>query len=661
MTKKITLSLLLTGAVSFYFQSNLLIAQERNPFEQTFQNNLPPFKVNPSTGSFQYDMDGKNVTSKHLINRLNEWMGAGSDHTFKMINEETDDLGFKHSTFQHYYKNVKVADEIVSLHEKDGFLTYINGEITSKIDLSTGNSLSEAEVQSIVKADLKKDTDISFSNLEQVVNKLDNGRGIQTFSVSKIDVLAVNPLQAFTYYIDNSTHKIINKLSKIHHTDTPSTSATLNKGNQQITVDSNNGSFRLRDNARKIYTLNGTNLTINPSTGAITGAANVEYTNSSPNFTSNATKPAVEVHWGMEKTYDYYLTRHNRNSYDGVGSAIKNYYNFSNSGDGANAAAVDINGQVLMVFGNGTYSNQTILKPVVNLDVAGHEYTHLVTGRNGHGGLNYEKESGALNESISDMIGTAIEFYSGITPNWTIGEGIPIPMPGYPGTYFRNMANPNVAQSIAGSSQPDTYLGTYWQNTNVVPSDSNDQGGVHTNSGVGNYWFYLLSAGGSGTNDIGNTFAVTGITIQKAEKIVYRALMNYLTPNSGYMDFYNATKKATIDLYGITSNEILQVAKAWYAVGIGNGVFLATSEVKPLENNLKIYPNPVTQGAFTIETKESKDAKYELYDLSGKVLIPSQKLNSGANRISVNGIQSGVYLLKLISDGNTVSKKIIIK
>jgi hypothetical protein len=284
----------------------------------------------------------------------------------------------------------------------------------------------------------------------------------------------------------------------------------------------------------------------------------------------------------------------------------------------------------------------------------------LVTGRNGHGGLNYEKESGALNESISDMIGTAIEFYSGITPNWTIGEGIPIPMPGYPGTYFRNMANPNVAQSTAGPAQPDTYLGTYWQNTNVVPSDSNDQGGVHTNSGVGNYWFYLLSAGGSGTNDIGNTFAVTGIPIQKAEKIVYRALMNYLTPNSGYMDFYNATKKAAIDLYGITGNEILQVVKAWYAVGIGNEAFLTTSDVKPLENNIKIYPNPVNQGFFTVETK-SKDAKYELYDLSGKLLIPSQKLNSGVNRISVNGIQSGVYLLKLISDGNTVSKKIIIK
>jgi hypothetical protein len=88
---------------------------------------------------------------------------------------------------------------------------------------------------------------------------------------------------------------------------------------------------------------------------------------------------------------------------------------------------------------------------------------------------------------------------------------------------------------------------------------------------------------------------------------------------------------------------------------------LATTEVKPLENNIKIYPNPVTQGSFTIETKENRDTKYELYDLSGKLLIPSQKLNSGTNKVSVAGIQSGVYLLKLISEGNTVSKKIIIK
>lgn len=660
MTRKITLSLLLTGAVSFYFQSNLLIAQERNPSEQTSNNSLPSFKTNPSTGSFQYDMDGKNVTSKQLINRLNEWMNANSDHTFKIINEESDDLGFKHTTLQHYYKNVKVADEIVSLHEKNGFLTYVNGEVTSKIDLSTGNSLFQSETETIVKADLKKNIELSFSNFEQAIATIDTGRGIQSFYVSKIDVFAASPLQSFTYYIDNSSRKIINKLSKIRHTDTPSTSATLNKGNQQITVDSYNGSYRLKDNARKIYTYNGTNTTINPVTGTLQGITNAEYTSNTPNFTSDATKAAVEVHWGMEKTYDYYLTRHSRNSYDGLGSVIKNYYNFSDSGDGTNAAAVDNNGQVFMIFGSGKYLNAQVFNPLVNLDVTGHEYTHLINGRNGHGGLNYQKESGALDESIADMMGTAIEFYSGITPNWTIGEGIPIPVSAYPGTYFRNMANPNVAQSIAGSAQPDTYLGTYWQNTNVTPSESNDQGGVHTNSGVGNYWFYLLSVGGSGTNDIGNTFAVSGITIQKAEKIVFRALMNYLTPNSGYMDFYNATKKAAIDLYGITSNEGLQVAKAWYAVGIGNGV-LATTEVKPLENNIKIYPNPVTQGSFTIETKENRDTKYELYDLSGKLLIPSQKLNSGINKVSVAGIQSGVYLLKLISEGNTVSKKIIIK
>jgi Zn-dependent metalloprotease len=127
------------------------------------------------------------------------------------------------------------------------------------------------------------------------------------------------------------------------------------------------------------------------------------------------------------------------------------------------------------------------MNPVVGLDVAGHEYSHLIIGRNGLGGLNYEAESGAINESIADMLGTAIEFYSGASPNWTIGEGIPTAniLTPNPSPYMRNMSDPN---NVNPGPQPDTYLGVNWVNT-ADTSDSNDYGGVHTNSGVGNYWF----------------------------------------------------------------------------------------------------------------------------------------------------------------------------
>src|SRR6476469_10549374 len=106
------------------------------------------------------------------------------------------------------------------------------------------------------------------------------------------------------------------------------------------------------------------------------------------------------------------------------------------------------------------------------------------------------------------------------------------------------MSNPN------SEGQPDTYKGTYWVSTANVTA-GNDYGGVHTNSGVLNYWFYLLSVGGSGTNDLGTSFSVSGITIQKAAKIAYRAERLYLTPNSKYAAARKATMQAAADLFGL--------------------------------------------------------------------------------------------------------------
>jgi hypothetical protein len=122
------------------------------------------------------------------------------------------------------------------------------------------------------------------------------------------------------------------------------------------------------------------------------------------------------------------------------------------------------------------------------------------------------------------------------------------------------MSNPN------GGKQPDTYNSPlpngYWDRS-ASPS-------VHTNSGVQNYWFYLLSQGGSGTNDLGNSFNVTGIGINQARQIAYRNLVTHLSANATYMDCYFGSLLATQSLYGNPSIEYTAVKNAWYAVGIGN-------------------------------------------------------------------------------------------
>ncbi|WP_027381759.1 M4 family metallopeptidase [Chryseobacterium daeguense] len=671
MKKTITLVKALAFATVTAASMNLVQAQSIKNNTEADVKNLPRISKTSAMGNFYANFSGQDISSDFLVNHFNEWLGAGSDHTFKFVKENTDELGIKHKVYQHYFKGIKVADEFILLHEKNGQLTFANGEFSSDINAGAGSAIPQAEAENIATADMKAQGNTSFSNYETVITKIDNGRGVSLHYVTKIDGFSLKPLNAFTYYIDNSTKNIIKKIARSYHADTPSNSSTLYKGTQAITVDSNNGSYRLKDNARNIHTMNAANIdgNFNTSTGLLNGAT--EYTNATPNFTAAITKPAVEAHWAIEKAHDYYVNRFNRNSYDGNGALIRNYYNVdfgtlqtgTPSGNGFNAAAVDVPGTVtFMVYGNGGIDSSTpsgvVANPFVGIDVAGHEYSHLIIARNGLGGLNYQGESGALNESIADMMGTAIEFYSGINPNWTMGEGMLNPAVIAP-AYLRSLSNPNSGPDMLDAHQPDTYHSTFWAST-ANPNQGNDNGGVHTNSGVGNYWFYLLSKGGSGVNDIGNSFNVTGITIQKAEKIIYRALMNYLTPNATYMDAYNATKQAVTDLYGASGNEQLQNVKAWYAVGIGNGV-LATNEVPArAESQFAIYPNPVKNQMFTIENDKAEGA-FEIYDLSGKLVKQSEKLTKGINKVNINGVQKGVYLVKIISGGNTVAKKIIVE
>lgn len=118
------------------------------------------------------------------------------------------------------------------------------------------------------------------------------------------------------------------------------------------------------------------------------------------------------------------------------------------------------------------------------------------------------------------------------------------------------MSEPNL------HGDPNTYLGNYWW------TSSGDNGGVHTNSGVQNKWFYLLCVGEVGTNDFGYNYNVPAIGRIKASAIAYRNLSVYLGPNSQYIDARNGAIQAAEDLYGSGSPEALAVDEAWKAVGV---------------------------------------------------------------------------------------------
>ncbi|WP_460504030.1 M4 family metallopeptidase, partial [Hymenobacter agri] len=325
------------------------------------------------------------------------------------------------------------------------------------------------------------------------------------------------------------------------------TFATRYMGTRTALTDQLNGSYRLRD-----YTRAAGIETYNLRTGTNTAAA-VDFTDADNNWTAaefnNTAKDnaALDAHFGAQATFDYWMSTHGRNSINGSGGKFINYVHLRVGFDNAYWDGAAMN------YGDGS----TLFTPLTALDVCGHETGHGVCQATAN--LVYQNESGALNEGFSDIWGAAVEY--SVDPSkqtWVVGEDITRAAGG-----LRSMSNPLSTSML--SPCPANYRGRLWA------FGTADNGGVHTNSGVLNHWFYILSVGKSGVNEQQQAYAVTGIGIDKAARIAYRAERLYLTPNSDYRSTRMFTIQAATDLYGANSAEVTAVTDAWYAVGLGTG------------------------------------------------------------------------------------------
>lgn len=251
--------------------------------------------------------------------------------------------------------------------------------------------------------------------------------------------------------------------------------------------------------------------------------------------------------------YDYFLTSHGRDSFDGAGAAIKSTAHHCPQGQPQGTTCPDYqNAQwtgTQMIYADGFTSAD---------DVVGHELTHAVTQYSAN--LLYYMQSGALNESFSDIFGETIDLLNGAgndasNVRWKLGEDLP-------GGAIRDMMNPTASPYFSPGKMSDSWYficdETGWTNP------SGDHGGVHTNSGVPNHAYALMVDGGTYNN---TTIAPIGLT--KAAKIQYRALTVYLTSGSGFNDDSTALNQSCTDLVGtsgITASDCTQVALALVAV-----------------------------------------------------------------------------------------------
>jgi hypothetical protein len=293
-----------------------------------------------------------------------------------------------------------------------------------------------------------------------------------------------------------------------------------------------------------------------------------------------------------------------------------------------------------MTYGDGSSADN--FKPLTAIDVCGHEITHGLTSFTAN--LNYSNESGAMNEGFSDVFGTAIEWYARPAQHdWLIGGDFYV---------IRNMSNPNAY------GDPDTYKGTYWY------TGTGDNGGVHTNSGVLNFWFYLLTAGGNGTNDNGFAYSVSGLGISKSQAIAFRTLTVYLVPTSNYSAARTASIQAASDLYGAASNEVTQTINAWDAVGVGGGLSAAgriaavtaannaVTSIAAVDANAAVYPNPVNnQMQLQFNSDKNAAVAMDMVDMYGRVLMRKNiSAVKGYNTVTVDipaAVPVGNYMVRM--------------
>ncbi len=496
-----------------------------------------------------------NVPALSLWNQYGDAMGLGADDDMSLTRSETDALGWSHYRFQQLYKGVPVEFAVYNIHEKVGRAVKGNGEIAKNIDVQVAPVLSYDEAFALalqcigaktyywevphyeyMKQLATDDPTATFYPQGEllIVDADFNPRNRPSYHLAwKFEIYAAEPEGRDWVYVDAHNGSIIKELDLVMHESIPATAETRYSGTREIITDSTENGYVLRDDTRGrgVLTFDAVD-----STDISYAVDFVDEDNYWANANMRADDAATDAHWAAEQYFDYLRDRHGINSYDNQGSKLICYVHY------------DINWRNASWAGFWTRYGDAGGNPWTHVDVVGHEFTHGFTWA--HSALLYMDEPGGLNESFSDIVGEALQHYAhGGVVDWL---ETPAPV-----DTIRSFIDPKAYKD------PDTYLGEHWE------FGDSDNGGVHTNSGVQNHWFYLLTEGGSGTNDNGDSYTVEGLGMITAMDIVMRNMTTYLFPTAGYYDAREGSLQAAEDLFGSCSFEYQQVANAWYAVGVG--------------------------------------------------------------------------------------------
>ncbi len=488
---------------------------------------------------------------------------------FTVSRTDTDELGQTHVRLTQTYRGVPVLDRELVAHLTGSDVMVLNGHYQPiRTDLSTQPKLALIEAAKLALTDVQQTVRVrSFG--DNILNMQQTEGGLCVFPGAGGARLAwqltvrPNLRDRWEYVIDAQTGAVLDKYdhtcsfvkplvmlgdapAKVGKAAAEATGAAsgpdLNGVTRTIQTYQQGGTSYLIDTSRPMFNAQKSVLPTDPVGAIWTVDGQKTFGDKQKVFqitsANNAdwSPTAISAHYNAGVAYDYYRTTFARNALNGSGGTMISMINAVED-DGSELDNAYWNGKIM------SYGNGKLLKPLAGaLDVAGHEMTHGVIQNTAN--LQYKNQSGAINESMADVFAVLID-----RKNWTLGEDIARPNL-LPSGALRDLANPNQGGQRADPNgyQPATMA--QYDNT------TDDNGGVHINSGIPNFAFYKFA---------------TVVGREKAEKVYYRALTTYLTRTSQFIDLRLAVIKAASDLFGTPGAEVTAAQNAFTAVGILDG------------------------------------------------------------------------------------------
>jgi bacillolysin len=472
---------------------------------------------------------------------------------FSLVSSKSDNFGVTHIRYAQIFHGLEVwgKDLYIHLNNQSSVLSLTGRYAPTPVQITDLNEKinSSLAINGAIN-DLQKH--ITINNLSDQLSKLLNYSGPTAKKIIWYDKNQQPHLawhvevrsglsQDWYYFIDANNGAILNSYNNVCYDGASSATATdLNGVSRTFGTYQASGTYYMLDASQPMFNSTQSKIPDNP-VGAImcldlknndlSSSSQYYYVSSTNNQWSD--ESSVSANYNAITTYQYYLNTYGRKSIDDKGMTIFSIIHATENG--TSMANAFWSGTVMCYGDGGSY-----FKPLAGgLDVGSHEMTHGVTQNTSN--LEYQDQSGALNESMSDVFGKLVD-----TTNWQLGLTIVKDLQVFPSGALRDMSDPHNGGSSGDQCWQPATLSEY-------VSTTDDNGGVHVNSGIPNHAFFYVAS------YIGRA---------SAGKIWYLAETSYLTRTSQFVDERIATEKAATELFGASSNELTAVQKAWDNVGV---------------------------------------------------------------------------------------------